>query len=265
MMVATNQGPALSSDEVFLIDQCLKGDAQPQWNFYFSRVRFAVTAVSTTPFQYTIGATTVVAFGYGIGQSATAAGLPLNAVPSDTSLQNAQQTINSEFVLIRGVSIFLLGQSDPLLAKALDPLTSVTLRSGPTTYQLGIPSMSPGWGGMTGTSESNIANPNLYEQFSKGIGGIANGLPIAGNTTKFPRSLVWMPPGKGNAANMTITLANTASATLLSNELSADRTAGAAASAYNGAPSAWTHPTLAGATVFVDYLVALEHVPFYLA
>lgn len=264
MQVNTNMGPALSRDELFIIAATLAGHSQPQWNLYFSRVRFAVTAVSTTPFQYTIGATPVVAFSYGQGASATTAGLPLAATAADTSLQNAGQTINAEFVLIRGVSLFLLGQSDPVLAKAIDPLVAVTARFGPTNYQLGIPSMLPAWGGLTGMSESNIVNPNLYEQFAKCIGGMSNGLPMAGNTRSFPRSLVWMPAGKGNTANFSVLLQTAASATLLSNMLSADRTAGTAGTTYNGAPSAWTHPTLASATVFVDYLVALDHVPFYL-
>lgn len=258
------QGPALSKDELFLTDQALDGTAQPQWNLYYSRVRFAVTAVSTTPFQYTIGATTNLAFGYAQGQTGTAGGLTTTATLADTSLQNAGQTINAEFVLMRGVSLFLLGQSDPVLAKALAPLVAVTAQFGSTSYNLGIPDMLPGFGGLTGMSESNIVSPNLYEQYAKGIGGMSNGAPLAGNTTHFPRSLIWMPAGKGNTGNFSIKLQNTASATLLSNQLSADRTAGTAGSTYNGAPAAWTHPTLASASVYVDYLVVLEHVPFYL-
>jgi hypothetical protein len=254
-------GPSLSRDEIFLIDNALAGESQPQWNFYFSRVRFTTT-VSATPFVYTVGLQTVVAFNYGVGGSAVTAGLPLNATPADTSLQNAGQTINSEYVLIRGVSIFLEAQSDPVLAKALSQVTAVTAAVGPTKYQLGTPDMSPGWGGITGISESNIVNPNLYEQFAKGIGGMSNGAPIAGNTVRLPRAIVWMPPGAGNAANFTVSLQNFATVQQLSNEVSADRAAGAAGTTYNGAPSAWTHP--AATSVFVDYLVCLEHVPFYL-
>jgi hypothetical protein len=258
--------PSLSADEIYLIASALAGNPQPQYNIYFSRVRFTTT-VSTTPFQYTVTAAQKnIAFGYGQGQSATVGGLEANATTADTSMQNAGQTINSEFCLIRGVSCFIAGGSDLVLAKQLDARTTVTLVLGPTSYQLGTPTMNPGWGGFMGTTESNIVNPNLYEQFSKAIGGFSNGLPVAGNTQKLPRSLLWMPPGKGTASNMNVILYNTVTATLPSNMLSADRTVGTAGSTYNGAPSAWTHQgaSTVSAAPFVDFIVALDHVPFYL-
>ena len=229
-------------------------------------MRFTST-VSTTPFQYTIAAgQKLVAFGYGQGQSATVAGLPLNATASDTSLQQNGQTINSEFCAIRGVSCFLASGSDSVLAKQLDPSTNVSLVLGPVSYQLGTPTMNPSWGGFSGITESNIVNPNLYEQFAKGIGGVGNGLPVAGNTQKLPRTLLWMPPGKGSASSMNVVLLNTAASVLPSNMVSADRAAGAAGATYNGAPSAWTHQGAAtvAAAPFVDFIVALDHVPFYL-
>lgn len=247
-------GPALSADEVFLIDSALAGNSQPQWNIYFSRVRFTTT-VSATPFVYTIAPQTVNAFNYGVGGSAVTAGLPLNATPADTSLQNAGQTINSEFVLVRGVSIFLEGESDPILAKYLSPVTSVTVKVGPVNYQLGTPDMSPGWGGLTGMSESNIVpsnTTNTNATYAQHFGGFSNGVPMAGNTVSLPRAILWMPPGAGNAANLTIQLQSWASVTQLSNEVSGDI----------AGPPAWTHP--AAASVYVDYLVALDHVPFYL-
>ena len=258
--------PSLTADEVYLIAAAIGGQPQPQYNMYFSRVRFTST-VSTTPFQYTIASgQKVVAFGYGVGQSAVAGGLPLNATASDTSVQQAGQTINAEFCLIRGVALFIASGSELTLAKQLDPSVNVQLILGSTAYQLGIPTMSPGWGGFSGTTESNIVNPNLYEQFSKGIGGFSNGLPVAGNTKSLPRSLLWMPPGKGTASNMNVTLTSTANALLPSNEISADRAAGAAGATYNGAPSAWTHQSAAtvAAAPFVDFIVCLDHVPFYL-
>lgn len=252
----------LSDDEIFLIDATLSGASQPQWNLYFSRVRFTTT-VSTTPFVYTISAQKVSAFGYGVGQNATAGGLPLNATAADTSIQQAGATINAEYVLVRGVSIFLAPSTDPILAKQLDPVTAVTLFLGPTTYQLGAPSFCPSWGGFAGMSESMSSSPNLYEQFAKNIGGLSNGVPIAGNTQKFPRPIIWTPPGKGTFSNLTVQLQSQVSTIAPANTASADRTAGAAGVTYNGAPAAWTHPT--AANTFVDYIVVLEHVPFYLS
>jgi hypothetical protein len=263
MQVHSEIGPKVSNDEVFLAANAMKGNSQPKWNLYYSRVRYAVTAVSTTPFQYTIAATSLLAFSYGIGQSATSAGLPLAATEADTSLTNAGQTINAEFVVVRGCSLFLVGQSDPLLAKALYPLISTVATFGSTSYKLGTPDMLPSFGGMSGMSESNICSPNLYEQFAKGIGGLSNGAPIAGNVRTFPRSLIWMPAGKGDSAQFQLKLQSYASATLLSNQVSADRTAGTAGSTYNGAPAAWTHPTLASASVYVDFLAVLDHIPYY--
>lgn len=247
-------GPALSADEVFLIDSALAGNSQPQWNFYFSRVRFTTT-VSTTPFVYTIAPQTVSAFNYGVGGSATTAGISTTATAADTSIQNAGQTINSEFVLVRGVSIFINGQSELLLAKALAPVTSVTVKVGPVSYQLGTPDMSPGWGGLTGMSESNIVPMNITganATYATNFGGFSNGTPMAGNTVSLPRAILWMPPGAGNAANFTCNLQSWASVAQLSNFESGDVTG----------PPAWTHP--AATSVYVDYVVALDHVPFYL-
>lgn len=136
--------PSLTADEVYLIAAAIGGQPQPQYNMYFSRVRFTST-VSTTPFQYTIASgQKVVAFGYGVGQSAVAGGLPLNATASDTSVQQAGQTINAEFCLIRGVALFIASGSELTLAKQLDPSVNVQLILGSTAYQLGIPTMSPG-------------------------------------------------------------------------------------------------------------------------
>lgn len=259
-----NMGPSLTRDEVFLISETLKGNSQPQWNMYWSRVRFAAT--SATAQAFVIAPTTVTAFSYGQGASATAAGLIANATPADTSLQNAFSTINGEYVLIRGLSIFILSNSDPILAKSLGAQVSVTSRFGATTYQHGIPDMSPGWGGITGFSESNIAYPQIDSAFVQLIGGLSNGAPIAGNTVKFPRSLIWMPQGGGNTAAFSVQLQSYNNASMLSNEISpvAARAAGTAGATYNGAPEAFTVPTIASNSVFVDYLVALSHVPFYL-
>jgi hypothetical protein len=259
-MQLSSAGPALTPDEKGLIQGTLNGDAQPQWNIYFSRVRFASTLTGSGPFVYTIAPQTVQAFGYGVGQSATAGGLG-TALASDTSLQNAQQTMNSEFVLIRGIGLMIAPWSDPLLAKQLEPQTSVNVTIGPTTYKLGTPTMLPGPGGFVGWGESQVAYPSPLEVAAKGIGGFSNGQAIAGNYLKLPRALVWVPQGAGSTSNLIVTLQSFATATLPANfEGPADRTAEAQSSSFTGT-NAWTHPT--AANTFVDFVCILDHVPFY--
>jgi hypothetical protein len=256
-----NYGPPLSDDEQYLIDQALLGAAQPQWNLYWSRVRFVATLTGSGPYIYSIATQTVQAFNYGFGASATVAGLPANATAADTSIQQPMQTINAENVLVRGVGLFLAPGSDPILAKQLDATVSVTVNLGPTKYKLGLPSFLPGPGGLTGFTESMIAQPPPTDAFIREIGGMSNGAPIAGNYLEFPRSLLWMPAGAGNASNFFVELQCQVAATQpVNTEGVADRTAEAQSSTFAGT-NAWTHPAVA--TVFVDYVLLLNHVPFY--
>jgi hypothetical protein len=257
----STSGPALTPDESSLIQGALNGETQPQWNIYWSRVRFT-SVVSAAPFVYSIASgTKVSAFSYAQGQSGSAAGLQANATNADTSLQIANQTINSEYALIRGVGIFLGPGSDPVLAKQLDGVVSVTAVLGPVTYQLGNPSMIPGPGGYVGTTESQAAYPNPLESYAMRIGGFSNGLAMAGNVLKLPRAWVWMPSGSGSASNLVINLTSQASAAIPANFAgAADRPAEPQTVTFTGT-NPWTHPT--AANVFVDYIVVLDHVPFY--
>ncbi len=257
----STSGPALTADEQSLIQASLNGDPQPQWNMYWSRVRFT-SVVSAAPFVYSVtSGTKVSAFSYAQGGSGTAAGLQANATAADTSLQIQNQTINSEYACIRGVSVFLGAGSDPLLAKQLDGVVSVNAVLGPVSYQLGNPTMIPSWGGFVGTTESQAAYPNPLEAYTMRIGGMSNGLAMAGNVLKLPRAWVWMPSGAGSASNLVINLTAQATATIPANFAGpGDRAAEPQTTTFTGT-NAWTHPT--AANVFVDYIVALDHVPFY--
>jgi hypothetical protein len=256
-------GPNVSPYERALIAGAYAGRGIPKWNLYWSHVRFASTLTGAGPFVYSIASGTVVqAFNYAQGASPTAGGLTSSqATEADTSMQQATQTINAENVLIRGLGIFLAPGSDPILAKQLDGLVSVSVHLGSTTYKLGNPSFSPAPGGLTGFSESMIAFPSPFEQFAKLIGGMTNGVPVAGNMLTFPAPLVWMPQGKGDLQNFFVEMKSQAAATQPANtEGAADRAAEAQSSTFSGT-NAWTHPT--AANTFVDYVVLLNHVPWY--
>jgi hypothetical protein len=257
----STSGPALTPDEQSLIQASLNGDPQPQWNIYWSRVRFT-SSVSAAPFVYSIASGVKVgAFSYAQGQSGTSAGLQATATEADTSLQIANQTINSEFALIRGVGIFLGPGSDPVLAKQLDGVVSCTATLGPVTYQFGNPTMLPGPGGFVGMTESQAAYPNPLESYAMRIGGMSNGIALAGNNLKLPRALVWMPSGAGSSSNLVINLTTRAAASIPANFAgAADRPAEPQSATFTGT-NPWTHPT--AANVYVDYIVVLDHVPFY--
>jgi hypothetical protein len=94
---------------------------------------------------------------------------------------------------------------------------------------------------------------------------MSNGVPIAGNYLKFPRSLLWMPPGAGNASNFFVEFQSQAAVQQPANTQGvADRVAEPQTASFTGT-NAWTHPgnVVAGALVYVDYICLLDHVPFY--
>jgi hypothetical protein len=256
-------GPSVTPYERDLIRAAYAGRGIPKWNLYWSHVRFASTLTGSGPYVYSIASgTTVQAFNYASGGSPTAGGLTSSsATEADTSLQQATQTINAENVLIRGCGIFLAPGSDPVLAKQLDGVVSVTVHLGSALYKLGNPQFLPAPGGYTGFSESFVAFPSPFEQYAKLIGGMSNGVPVSGNMLSFPSPLIWMPPGKGDCSNFFIELKAQAAATQpVNTEGAADRAAEAQSSTFSGT-NAWTHPT--AASVFVDYVVLLNHVPWY--
>jgi hypothetical protein len=233
---------------------------QKIWNVYYSRGRFT-TSVSTTPFVYTVAlGTNCTFFGYSIAQTMGAVNLSsVTATPADTSLQQQSQTINGENCLIRGIGVMLLDTSDPAVAKQLIPSVSWKARLSGQDYRLGIATMLPGGGGLLGLSESMSAFPNPFEQYSMRIGGLANGVPQAGGYYPLRNPLVWRNTSKGASTFNVIANAEFAVSTL-ANMAGADRVAEPQTTTFSGT-NAWTHPT--AANTFVDFMVVLDTVPYY--
>jgi len=174
---------------------------QSKWNAYYSRVRF--TAASLAADQYLLPAGGyVTAFSYGIGSPMNSAGLAgVNATASDTNILTPSQTISGEIVLVQGISLMYLAQSDANFLKQLDQSVSVKIKTnGTTEYKMGIPSMLPACGGLFGSSEAWSVAPSLPDQLSRSVGVITNGIPHSSNFYPLPEPMVWASSGQGDSA-----------------------------------------------------------------
>lgn len=227
---------------------------QSKWNDYYSRVRVVATSGGAGASYVVAAGPELLAFGYGRGGDMTAAGLPgVQATPADTNITTANQTVSGEAVEVKGVGIILLGQSDAALAKAADQCISVKIKiNGQTDYYLGIPSMTPGPGGLMGFSDSGAVFPSQLEQFGY-VGAMSNGLPHCTNYCPLPEPMIWAPAGKGDSAwNIILKIERTITTPAY--------LAGAARSAVAGGTgtsgvAAYTPITFGNC--FVDYMVVL--------
>lgn len=245
--------------EKAVIANVIQGAGQTVNGQYYSRVRFTTTVSLPT---YTIAANQLKkAFAYSQGADmAPAIGITgTTAQPSDTNLTAPSQTVGGQSILIRGVAIQFLAWSDPIMAKQLDPVTSVALvMNGTQRTYMGIPSMLPGTSGWYGQAESQVPTPNPLQQFETQIGAFTNGLPHIDNYFRFVEPVVWLSAGKRDSM-LNIELNNYSAVTNVANYGAATRTAFAETSTFSGT-NAFT--PLTTAQLFVDFMVILVGVPF---
>lgn len=209
------------------------------WNKYYSRVAYAFTRTSTgggTTFTYTVNSGTErSAFGYAIGQDMATAGLSgTTATAADTNLVKAAETIAGENLLVYGVSIYLTEDSDVELAKALWPLTSVTLQmnGGQENFRLGLPAMIPCAGGLTGIGNTKVRTPALNESYVSRSGAVSNGAPFVENFLPFPQPIYWTNGGERDS-NLVLRFRNERAVAVVSE--TQDRAAAAGVSAWTAA------------------------------
>jgi hypothetical protein len=222
---------------------------QTKWNSYYSRVRFTADTLAANVYSLAAGGY-VQAFGYGRNQDMAAAGLAgVRATPADTNILTANQTIAGEMVLIEGVSIIMLAQSDANFAKRLDQTVSVKIKTnGTTEYLLGIPSMVPGCGGLFGSSEAWSVTPSIPDALSRSVGALSNGIPHSSNFMPLPEPMLWSSAGKGDSTFNVELKVEYAAATIA-------QFGSAARSAIADYQQAYTPPT--AAQTFVDYMIVL--------
>jgi hypothetical protein len=239
----------LSPAQQSAVDNAMAGKAtQTKWNAYYSRLRISATSLAAN--VYSIGAgQDFLGFGYGKNQDMTAAGLPgVQSTPADTNIITPNQTVSGEMVLIDGIGIIVLPQSDANFLKQLDQCVSVKIKTnGSQEYLMGIPQMLPGPGGLMGAAEAWSVVPNLQEQLSRSVGIISNGVPHSSNFYPLPEPMVWGPAGKGDSAFNVILHVERAASTI-------SQFGGAARSAGTGI-AVYAPPT--AAQVFVDYMIVV--------
>lgn len=238
----------------------IRGGTQSKWNSYYSRVRFESTLAALT---YSIASgLESKAFSYGVGSGMTSAGfitIADVATYADTNLQTQNQTVAGENVIVKGVGIMLQPHSDFQLAKRADFSISVRAVINATmVYPLGIPSMIPGPGGLTGFGDSATVGAPQLGQLEK-VGVVTNGMPIATNYFAFPDPLIWRSAGNGDSAFNVILKTERKIATDINLGLAAR--AGVAAGAGTSGAAIYTPATATAAGpqfgTVLDYMVVL--------
>lgn len=223
---------------------------------YYSAVRFNAARTGDDPYTYTIAAGTKVrAFGYGKGTAMDAAGRAgVIATLADTNITNPTETIGEQDVLIRGLSLMLMQNSDARLARAISRDVSVTLElnAGEIQAFMGVPEMWPGGGGFHGAGVDGTAGQGLnglknYFPF------MSNGLPGADNYGPFPPYFVWHHKGGGPDSQLAISLVAERAITLTSADVTGDN---AVANVATGTAD-FTAP--ADGELFVDIMVRLHN------
>jgi hypothetical protein len=249
-----NLPSGLSSAQQAAIANALSGNpTQTKWNSYYSRIRITATSTantSATAQSFVVApGTDFTAFGYTRNGDMSAAGLPgVVATPADTNILTPNQTISGEMLLIVGIGIIALTQSDANLLKQLDQCVSVKIKTnGTQEYLLGVPSMVPGPGGLFGASEAWSVVPNLQEQLSRSVGVISNGIPHVSNYFQIPEPMVWASSGQGDSA-FNVIFHTERTCTTISQFGSTGRTA---------ATGVATYVSPAFSQVFVDYMTVV--------
>ncbi len=229
---------------------------QTKWNSYYSRIRITATAVSNTVAFTVAPGSEFQAFGYSRNGDMTAAGLPgVQATPADTNILTPNQTISGEMILIVGIGIIALTQSDANLLKVLDQCTSVKIKTnGTQEYLLGVPSMVPGPGGLFGNSEAWSAAPDLQASVTRSFGVISNGIPHVSNYFQIPEPMIWASSGQGDS-NFNVIFKVERAATTLVQWGSTARAAIVATAGAPGQVAAYTPPSFN--QVFVDYMTVV--------
>jgi hypothetical protein len=240
----------LSKSQQAAVSAAIAGQpTQTKWNSYYSRVRIAATTGSSgVPYSIAAGQE-VTAFGYNRSSDMAAAGLPgVTSTPADTNLLTANQTISGEMILIMGIGIIALTQTDAAFLKQGDQCISVKIRTnGTQDYLMGVPSMVPGPGGLFGSSEAESAIPSLGDAVSRSFGVISNGVPHASNFFALPEPMIWASSGNGDSNFQVIYKVERAFA-LPGNYSGTTRAAATGVQAYT-APAA--------ASVFIDYMTVI--------
>jgi hypothetical protein len=245
----------LSSDQQAAVAAAIAGNPiQTKWNSYYSRIRITATGIAAgataTSQSFLVAAgSEFQAFGYSRNGDMTAAGLPgVQATPADTNILTPNQTISGEMILIMGIGIMALTQSDANLLKQLDQCTSVKIKTnGTQEYLMGVPSMVPGPGGLFGASEAWSVAPSLADQLSRSVGVISNGIPHQSNFFPLPEPMIWASSGQGDSNFNVIFKVERAVATLA--QFGSDGRAAASGVAPYVSPTA--------SQVFVDYMTVI--------
>jgi hypothetical protein len=258
-MASKYQG--LSAAQQAAVSAAIAGNPiQTKWNSYYSRIRITCTGGSSGV-PYTVAAgNEFQAFGYSRNGDMTAAGLAgVQATPADTNILTPNQTISGEMILIAGIGIIALTQSDALLLKYLDQCVSVKIKTnGTQEYLMGVPSMVPGPGGLFGNSEALSATPDFQSVASRSFGVISNGIPHCSNYFPLPEPMIWASSGNGDS-NFNVIFKTERAVTLPANWSGTTRaganTTGVSGTGFTYPVAAYTAP--ADTSVFVDYMTVI--------
>lgn len=168
---------------------------------YYSRVRFQASVTSPAPpaLVYTLTQNQrVLAFSYGQGEQMIQAGFPAGRVATlaDTNIVDARKTEDGADIAIHGISAFLLPTSDGALAGALWSEASVVVEKngGDQRYKLGNLAFMPQSGGLTGSMQTRIVEPDKSMK-GRDVSFAANGWQVRQNRWDLPEEILWTPSG----------------------------------------------------------------------
>ena len=223
----------------------------PIWSY----IRFVALLAAGPPVVATIDQTPRVAFSYGVTGVMTAAGQAgVLATQADTNLQNPGQTRDQADVFIYGISAALDPRSEASLVGDLFAETDVQISTNANTQiPLGKMHMFPQPGGLFGAGQSSLKAPGINSQGLVDAGEgvtqpfMTNGNPTAGSYVRLDAPIFWAGLGVGPDSNLQLTC--TPRRTIAKTAALA-RVAGVAGATYDGAPLAYTPPSVAG-SVFV--------------
>lgn len=221
----------------------------------WSTIRFQFALTAGPPVVIACDTSPRTAFSYGLnGDMGPAGRAGVLATQADTNLQNPGQTRDQADVFIYGISAYIGQQSEPALVADIVRETDVQISTnGNVTLPLGSIDMFPAPGGIFGGGSSALLEPSIDN--AGGVDGgagtpvqfFSNGNPTSGSFFKLDAPIFWAGVGSGPDSNLALICTPRRTITKTS---ALARAAGAAAAAYNGAPSAFTPITAARS--FVD-------------
>lgn len=163
---------------------------------YWSMVRFNFVRSGAGPYVFTMSSSEVIAFSYGVGDSApSAAGFGSSSLTmslAETNLQTKHETIAGEELHISGIGIQPAAGSDAVLAGMVwrNTCAILSLNGGSNRLPMGPLSLLPGGGGLTGSGPDTLGTQALgggRPQFSH----VTNGFPNRNNVMPLPEGFVW--------------------------------------------------------------------------